>query len=171
MYRNIDFETKVFDEFNREYFKPPSHAIAEKLNRLEFDGFRIKTKLDFNTVYVYCIPIYQEGSLFRAEKTGLQRLLGKFYYDDDTGKITLYVENIFNIGFSRIEVPIPELLFSCLRPVDMVEVICPIKYSALKSDLMGLGEIIKVENLGKFRIFKKSDFAKIQEMTVSNGEK
>ena len=167
MYRTIDFSTKVFDKLGREYFKPPTYSIAEKLDSTYFNGFRIKTTRDFNTVYVYCIPIYQESSLFQAEKTGPKIRFGKFYYDDDTGKVTLCVENIFNIGFQNQEVPIPELLFSCLRPEDMVEVICPIKYRALKSYLMDLGEIKKTEHLGNFRIIQKSKFA--VSARVSNG--
>lgn len=159
MYRTIDFSTKVFDKLGREYFKPPTYSIEEKLKNTEFDGFKMKTTRDFNTIYVYCIPIYQEGSLFRAEKTGPKIRFGKFYYDDDTGKVTLCVENIFNIDFQNKEVPIPEILFSCLRPEDIVEVICPIKYRALKACLMEIGEIKKTEHLGNFRIIKKSNFA------------
>ncbi len=128
---------------------------------MEFEDYKIQTKEDFTTISVFAIPIYQKSSLFQAEKTGPKTLIGKFYFDDNTGRITLHIPNILNYNLSHLEAPIPELLFSCIRPEDFIEVICPTKFRALKSKLLELGKIKNVKYLGDFRMIEKIKFVKL----------
>lgn len=168
MYRTINFSTKDFDSLGREYFKPPTYAIAEKLKTVYLKDFRLKVIKDFTAVGVFIYPILQHGNLYCSEKLGEKRLLGYFYYDINTDKITLLQE------FQKLDgkgVQISELLFSCLRPTDIVEVktkeyfnnkcvLSDISYKSLKSNLLGLGKKKENEELDECLIFDKKLFSK-----------
>lgn len=174
MYRKIDFSTDYQDEQGRQYYKPPTFEIAKILKSLyddfKFSGYLITFKLDCLILDVYITPIIRQTSWFQSEKLGERKLLASFAFDTVTEKLTLIKR--YDEKHNDHEFSVPQILFSCLRPCDFVEitrpepiakkVYCLAKYTAKKEILEKENRFVEIEKGPDERVFLKSEFFRQQ---------
>ena len=165
MYKTIDFSVTVKNAKGYIVYKPPAFCIGDVIKNISGPDYRIKVKYNFSSIDVFVIPILQQGSYFLSEKLGEEILIAKVFSDMETNKILLYI--YCKCKNTTEELPIPEVLFLCIRPSDSIEIeiqdennpnISSIKYSALKSNLENLGKIKNIPFQGDFRFVNKKYF-------------
>ncbi|MBQ9149829.1 hypothetical protein IJX73_02750 [bacterium] len=166
MYKTIDFTIAVTNEKGHIVYKPPAYCIGDAIKNINGPDYKIKVKFNHTSIDVFTVPILRQGSCFLSEKKGEEILIAKVYSDMDTNKIILY--KCCNYKNTVEELPIPEVLFLCIRPQDLIQIevqnennpnISSIKYFAIKSNLENLGRIENVAYQGEFRFINKKHFA------------
>lgn len=171
MYKKIVFNTESYDSNGYLRYKPLTYCIAEFLKTLKFDNFEILLKSDFTAICVYFTPILQQASWFSSQKNGEPEHITTLLYDIETEKI-IYFKKYDD--HAENEVSIPELLFSCLRPDDYIEIRMPEKnsegvsvigvYRGKKQFLEKFGIIEAVEYYGNMRKIPKTCFIRTEKI-------
>lgn len=166
MYRKIDFTTDYFDEHGRQFFRPATFGIIEFIKKQFFEGYKLEIENNFMALHLYYAPIFKRASWFQSEKIGEKKLFASLFYDAEKDKITL--SKRYEEPQNPPELAVSELLFSCLRPGDLVEINrqetnengkpCNAKYIATKNKISGQGTVKVFDNSPDLRFFHESMF-------------